>query len=505
MNATSDNPVDAGSLLARLAGFFAGRGDGEVYLVGGAVRDALLGREMRDIDLAAAGDALPLGRAVADYLGGTPVPREAWNVVRVALPGGSGGNGGRPFSIDIAGYYGSFEDDLRGRDFTVDAMGLPLRCWDSDGRFEAIIDPLGGRADLARRILRATGEEAFRADPGRMLRGVRLAGQLGFRMAPDTARSIRRDASLLERVSVERVRDEFMDILAGDGARAQLEVLDRLDLLCRVIPELEATRGCAQPRAHHYWDVWGHLLHCVEYAEAVTAGHRNSAIYTMAPWTAAADDHFRQTGGDGHTRRTTLKLAALLHDIAKPQTRAPDKEGRIRFLGHSELGAEVVAARLSELRLSRRTVGLAAAMVRHHLRPSQLRQGWQMPSRRAIYRYYRDVGDAAVDTLYLALADFLAARGPELSPEGWGNYARMVAAVLESGTGPPPGASAPGGLVNGHDLMNALHISPGPQVGALLSRLREAEAVGEVADRGEALALAARLLARGGAPAGGAK
>ena len=116
---------------------------------------------------------------------------------------------------------------------------------------------------------------------------------------PATAQAIRRAAPLLPRVSAERVRDEFMAILATDGARARLEVLDRLDLLCRVIPELEATRHCPQPSAHHYWDVWGHLLHCVEYAEAITAGHGNSAIYTLAPWTAKEDAHFGEIVGDG--------------------------------------------------------------------------------------------------------------------------------------------------------------------------------------------------------------
>ncbi len=500
MPTANDNKVDAASLLTRLAGFFAARGGNAAWLVGGAVRDAILGREIRDIDLAVAGDAGPVGRAVADYLGGTPVPLEPWNIVRVALP--TGCDGAPPFLIDISGYHGAFEDDLRARDFTVDAMGLPLRCWDTDERLDAIIDPLGGKADLARRILRATGDDVFRADPGRMLRGVRLANQLGFRMAADTTRAIRRDAPLLERVAAERMRDEFMALLAADGARVQLEILDRLDLLCRVIPELEAARHCEQPRAHHYWDVWGHLLHCVEYAEAVTAGHRNNAIYTMAPWTAAEDAYFSETIGDGHTRRTILKLAALLHDIAKPQTRAPDAQGRIRFLGHSEQGADIVAERLPALRLSRRTVALVSAMVRHHLRPSQLRHGREMPSRRAIYRYYRDVGEAAVDTLYLAMADFLAARGPELAPERWGNYARMVAAVLETGAAAPPqredGAR---GLVNGHDLMDALQIPPGPQIGALLERLREAEAVGEAASREDALALARRLLAESPEPA----
>ena len=485
--------IDAAGLLSRLAAFFAGRGDADVWLVGGAVRDAILGRDSHDIDLAAAGDSEPIGRAIADYLGGTPVQIDAWNVTRVALP--SAGDGAPPFIIDVSGYYGSFEDDLRARDFTVNAMAMPLRCWDSDERFQTIVDPTGGKADLVRRVLRATGNNVFQNDPGRMLRGVRLANQLGFRMAPETAGAIRRNAHLLTRVSAERVRDEFMAILAADGARAQLEVMDRLDLLCRVIPELEATRNCEQPRSHHYWDVLGHLLHCVEYAEAITAGHRNNAIYTMAPWTAVEDAYFAERIGDGHTRRTVLKLAALLHDVAKPQTRGPDENGRIRFLGHSELGAEMAETRLSQLRVAGRIRSLVSTIVTHHLRPSQLRDGDKMPSRRAIYRYYRDVGDAAVDTLYLAMADFLAARGPELSPERWHNYARMIATVLETGAGPPTREAGPRPLVNGHDLMDTLQIPPGPRVGALLERLREAQAVGEVASREEALSLAERLLA----------
>ena len=487
--------MDSASLITRLAGFFDTRINTPAWLVGGAVRDGLLGREVQDIDLAVIGDAQPVGHAVADHLGATAVPLPDWNIVRVALPGLAAN--GRPFLIDISGFDGTIEDDLRSRDFTVDAMGMPIGCWDSDERFDAIVDPLNGRADLARRVLRAGGDGVFNADPGRMLRAVRLAQQVGLRMEPDTARLIRRDAHLLHRVSPERVRDEFMAILAADGARPQLEVLDRLDLLCRVIPELEAAKHCQQPRSHHYWDVWGHLLHCVEYAEEVTAGHRNNAIYTMAPWTAKEDSYFAEIIGDGHTRRTVLKLAALLHDIAKPQTRAADADGRVRFLGHSEQGSEIVQRRLSSLRLSRRITDLVSDMVLHHLRPSQLRHGSAMPSPRAIFRYYRDVGDASVDTLYLAMADVLSARGPDLAPERWANYAKMVAAVLEAGAEQPGNRNGKPPLINGHDLMDSLDLPPGPRIGSLLERLREAEAVGEISSREDAMELAARLVNQG--------
>ncbi len=487
--------VDVPALLARLAQFFATRHDGDVWLVGGAVRDAILGRDVHDVDLAAPGLAEPVGRALAEHLGGTVVPILAHNVARVALPAADDGR--PPFIIDIAGYLHTFEEDLYRRDFTINSMGLPLSSWDPEWPMDDLVDPFGGRADIARRILRVTNDQVFQSDPGRLLRGVRLAGQLGYRIDPETARLIREYAPHLGRIPPERIRDEFMAILANDGAYTRLEILDRLGLLCRVIPELEAARDCEQPRAHHYWDVWGHSLHCVEYAEGITAGHRNSAIYTMAPWTGAEDAHFSEYVGDGHTRRTVLKLAALLHDIAKPQTKAPDARGRIRFLGHSEQGAEIAEARLSALRMSGQIRSLVSAMVLHHLRPSQLRHGDEMPSARAIYRYYRDLGPAAVDTLYLAMSDFLAARGPELSPERWHNYARMVAAVLEAGAGPPRREDGARTLVNGNEVMDALNIPPGPLVGRLLEQLREAQATGEIVSRDDALALAARWLADG--------
>ena len=490
-----DGSVDAVNLLTILSRSLSGSVGSvaaDVWLVGGAVRDVIVGRQIRDIDLAVAGDPAPIARAVADLLGGTPVYLEPWNIVRVALPVTQDGE--KPFFIDIAGFNGAFEDNLRSRDYTVDAMGLPIGSWDAGEPMDGIIDPLNGRADLARRTLRATGDGIYEDDPARMLRGVRLASQLALRIEPETAGLIRRNAPLIQRVSGERVRDEFMAILETKGARTQLEILDRLDLLCRVIPELEAARNCEQPRAHHYWDVWGHSLHCVEFAEEITAGNRNNAIYTLAPWTAAEDAHFNELVGDGHRRRTMLKLAALLHDIAKPQTRGPDANGRIRFLGHSEQGAEIAQSRLGTLRMSRRVISLVSTMVLHHLRPSQLRHGDEMPSPRAIYRYYRDLGPAAVDTLYLAMADFLAARGPELSPERWANYARMVATVLEAGAEPPQREGGVRGLINGNELMDALKIPPGPRVGELLESLREATATGEITNREEALAFAAQLL-----------
>ena len=432
--------------------------------MGGYLRDSLLGRASGDLDLAVSCDPQALARRLAKELGGSYVPLSTQRgVARIVLPatppatgeptslldhagmpdGPHGPNGmddrindafadgfADGFTIDVAGFSTTIEDDLARRDFTVDAMALPLADWTSSQWRDRVVDPYNGIQDLAEKKIRAVSSSVFRDDPGRLLRAVRLAAQLGFRLEPETARLIRTEAFHINRVSGERIRDELLAILAGDGARGQLEALDRLDLLCRVIPELAQTKGVDQPIVH-YWDVWGHLLHSVETAELVTKGHQNSAIYSLAPWTPALADHFGEKVSDGHTRRTILKLAALLHDIAKPQTKGIDETGRTRFLGHSELGAAMATSRLTELRFSARGIAMVSKMVEQHLRPGNMRQGVDWPTSRAIYRYFRDLGDVAVDTLYLALADYLAAKGPELMPDQWGEHARIIAHILE--------------------------------------------------------------------------
>ena len=516
-------PQELPAILTEIAQFFSARfphrhggADNEgAYLVGGFLRDSLHRGEIADFtDSSGPHDmdiAVPpsvesveaLGHDLARQLGGVCQPHHlARGVYQVIVQP----SGPEPASlvIDLVRYGWDIEEDMERRDFTVNAMALPLdhpclldadpdewpipaALWAGD-----LVDPYGGRADVARKRLRVVNDEVFRYDPGRLLRGPRLAGRLKFMLEPETARLIRQEAPRLENVAPERVRNEFMAILEQDGARAQLEVLDRLDLLCRIIPELALTKGVSQPKAHHYWDVWNHNLHTVEYAELITRGHQNSAIYSLAPWNAEAAAYFAEEVGDGFSRRTVLKLAGLLHDIAKPQTKAPDKTGRIRFLGHSELGAEMVTERLSQLRYSARTVGMVAKMVEHHLRPAQLRQGDEKPTRRAMHRYYRDVDDVAVDTIYLAMADYLGAKGPEVVADRWASHARMLADLLQAGREQAP-AKGTQRLVSGHDLMQHLGLAPGPQIGRLLERIDEARATGEISTKEEALALAETL------------
>lgn len=493
------------AMLDRLTNFFSAQGFG-AYLVGGYLRDTLLSsRPEHDVDIALPGDPEPLARELARCLGGAYVPLgPAHGVVRVVAPGSTSEPPGqeteataeRPragaWTIDLTGFSGSIQEDLARRDFTINALALPLEHWASAATREMVIDPFNGRQDLDRKWIRAVGSRVFHDDPGRLVRVVRLAARLRFRLDPETARLVVAAAPQIGRVSAERVRDEFLALLALDGARGHLEVLDRLDLLCRIIPELAAAKGVEQPR-EHYWDVWGHLIHSVECAESVTKGHQNSPIYSLVPWTPEMQRYFNQQLSDGHSRRTVLKLAALFHDIAKPQTKKTDDTGRTRFPEHSELGAEIARARLGQLRVSSKGIASVAQMVKHHLRPATMWQGVDAPTSRAVYRYFRDMGDVAIDTLYFCLADYLAAKGPEIAQDDWAAYARMVGHILQVGTQPPASGQIDR-LLTGNDLMERFHLTAGPLVGTLLQRIDEAVAAGEVTNREEAFSLAAETL-----------
>ena len=239
------------------------------------MRDRLMGRGTgTDIDLAVKGDAVALGRELADSLGGSPTPLSVpRGMMRIVVAGN--GRGGRDagnddeskdWSIDLTGYDEDIEKDLARRDFTINAMAVPLEEWPNDDFGNEIIDPFGGRSDLFRKTIRATNPDIFEDDPGRLLRAVRLSGDLGMRVEPDTVRLVIANAKSVRSVSPPRVREEFLKIMAPPGAKGRVEVLDRLGLLQHVIPELMATKGVEQPRMH-YWDVWGHSLHTVEAAE----------------------------------------------------------------------------------------------------------------------------------------------------------------------------------------------------------------------------------------------
>ncbi|MBI4313166.1 MAG: CCA tRNA nucleotidyltransferase [Chloroflexi bacterium] len=461
------------------------------HVVGGFLRDALLDRPTNDLDIAVQGDAVAIARDLAAALGGSLVVLdEERQVARVALE-----RQGHAWQVDVASQQGSLLEDLARRDFTVNAMALPLEALlapDWPGR---VVDPHGGRLDLQRKTIRQVSDAVFREDGVRLLRSVRLAARLGFTIDPATALAIRRDAHCLDGVAEERVRDELLAILACPDAMAHVYLLDDLGLLCRVLPELAWGKGVAQPK-EHYWDVFRHNVETVGAVEGLLSrAYQPLWVLDAVPWNDDLAAHFQQPVTEGHARATLLKLAALLHDVAKPASKTIEESGRIRFFGHHTLGAEMCRVALTRLRMSGKGIALVETMVEHHLRPGQMSQGVDMPTPKAVYRYFCSAGDAAVDTLYLNMADYLSARGPMLEQKEWATYTGIIRHILDTGQRQhEPSLPA---LLDGHEIMTALRLTPGPTVGRILEAVREAQATGEITSKEEALALATHVLESG--------
>ncbi len=491
-------------LLTKVDNFLTEQGI-KAYLVGGFVRDLLLGRDTADIDITVAADALEIAPKLAAAVSGKYVPLDEVNRIgRVVLTNeGVASTGGRR-ELDLSTLKGSIEQDLAQRDFTVDAMAvdlgeiveacIPLSSG-SQKRDVQFIDPFGGWSDLKKGVIRTVSNAVFESDAARLLRAVRLAAELDFSIDKETEALIRHYCHLVAGVASERVREELLRLLAIPRAGRLLSYLDELGLVTAIIPELNQTKGIKQPR-EHFWDVFDHSIQtaiAVDFLLRQGAwGYADKEVLAATPWSSVLTQHFDREVSHGSTRRLLLKLAALLHDVAKPRTKATEESGRVRFLGHAKEGAAIAVNILERLRFSNKEVRLVEIMVRYHLRPGQMSHDG-FPSRRAIYRYFRDTEEAGIDTLFLSLADHLATRGPDLDLARWQEHAQMVEYVLahrfqeETLVAPPK-------LIDGHDLISVFGMSPGPKIGEFLEAVREAQAAGELATRQEALSYIDRLL-----------
>ncbi len=489
-----------GEMLERARVFFAGR-QVTTWVVGGSVRDMLLGVTTADADLVVDAPNIPqLGRQLADEIGGSFYHLDQdRNYVRVLSAPDEAGDRAR---LDITPLGNQdITAELSRRDFTVNAIALSLENWQTP---DNLIDPLDGCADLRKRVLRAVTPTIYSDDGIRLMRLARLAGQLEFTVDEETAALAKRDVAHIADVSPDRLRDELCKVLGLGDAKSALRLLDDIGVLSRIMPELDAARGVTQP-VEHYWDVFNHLIETVGFMDGLLDAERRLAdpILSQMPWGEHVADYFAQAVSGGIDRAVLTRLACLLHDVAKPQTKTVEESGKTRFLGHPEQGAEVTEAVMERLHFSRHANAYVSLLVRQHLRPMQLSNNLETPTRRALYRFRRDLGDAAIGAVWLSMADFLAAKGPMLDPNEWRRRVSHCSLVMESILAEPADDMAAPQLVNGHMIMKALGVSPGRELGQILEAVKEALAADEVSTPDEALTFARREWeARFGPPAG---
>jgi poly(A) polymerase len=438
----------------------------EAWLVGGAVRDRLLGRPTEDFDVALDGNPREVAREIARAAGGRAFELSgafgAWRVV----------GSGDAWHVDLVTLRdGDIAADLAARDFTINAMAEPL----AGGE---LLDPHGGRADLEGRRLRMVSAGALADDPLRTLRAVRLVTELGLELEPETAAATAAHASEIDRVAPERVFGELKRIVTAPAARTGLELMAAHSLTEAVLPELAALRGVEQNEFHHA-DVYEHTL---EVLDAVAALEGNRAFLGDE-----AADLLAEPLADELTRGGAMRFAALLHDAAKPQTRGERSDGRVTFVGHDREGAVLVRRVLRRLRASRRTIDYVAALTLHHLRLGFLVHERPL-GRRSIWRYLRATAPWSADVTVFTVADRLATRGRN-ADEAIVAHVALAREMLAA----EPGPAEP--LIRGDELARELGIAPGPRLGELLAQVEEDRYVGEVRTRDEAVARARALLA----------
>jgi putative nucleotidyltransferase with HDIG domain len=413
----------------------------QAWIVGGYVRDKILGRQHPNPDVVVeGGDALKLAERFAELAGaGPPVTFERFGTAQVALPGHlvefvtarseSYAQDSRKPNVRPA----TLEEDLRRRDFTINTLLMDL-----DGN---VHDLLGGRKDLDARILRTPTDPlgTFADDPLRMLRAIRFAVELGFELAPDLLPAMRQLKNRLAPpvISVERTAEELRKMLTSERPGLAIRLLDAGELLEIILPELAACKGVPQS-GYHTHDVFGHTVLTVERVPA----------------------------------DLVLRLAALFHDVGKPSTATPDGA----FMGHEVVGADLARSRLEYLRFSQKEIDAVVRLVKLHLRPVYYSSEW---TDGAVRRLARDAGDLLEHLMALARADVAASAYPE--PEKLDELQARIAAVLAE----RPSRLAP--LVTGDDVMRVRGIGPGAEVGRIKQRLQELVIDGEIQPTREAV------------------
>jgi tRNA nucleotidyltransferase/poly(A) polymerase len=478
----------------------------EIYLVGGAVRDMLLKRPSPDLDFAVPSKGISLARRVANALNADfMVLDDARDTGRVIV---TDADGTRTF-LDFATYRGStLEEDLRARDFSINAVAFDLRD-------QTLIDPLNGASDLRNRLIRACTSTSLSDDPVRILRAVRQAAAFGCKIQTETRLAMKQAVHLLPNVSPERLRDELFKILDGPKPDASLRALEMLGVFPYLLPELSALKGLEQP-APHIYNVWEHTLRVLGYLEDVLSALKpgynaddTNDLFTglltlrLGRFREQFAAHFRDLLNTDRSVRAALFFATLYHDVEKPATKTVES-GRIRFLDHDIKSAETAATRAAAFNLSNHEIERIDKIIRHHMRfhffTNRLEDDHQEPSRKAIYRFFRDSGEAGVDLVLLGLADLRGTRGTTLTQDTWAAALDVARILLENYWERPAETVAPPRLLDGNDLMRELSLEPGPVIGKLLEAIREGQATGIVESREQALEYAREQLKDGAGP-----
>jgi len=453
----------------------------KLYLVGGALRDLILNRakENPDFDFCLKRGALNFGRKLSKELRcAFVVLDEEHAACRLVKRINK-----KLYTFDFTDFRApAIEKDLLHRDFTINSLALELGDVFTKGDLgKLIIDPYYGIADLQHKIIKITSKNSFKEDPLRILRAFSFSCILDFSLDNQTLRLAKKEKKRINAVSAERIREELFKILDSNAAYASLVSLDKLKILEIIFPEIKPLRGIGQGPYHHL-DVWQHTLETLNQFEL---------IIKKAKQTPGIYNYLEEEVAGLRKRVSLLKLACLLHDLGKPKALRREKE-KIIFHGHERIGVGLTRIISRRLKLSNDEGRSLERIVLWHLRPGYL-AGNQKPTARAIFRYFRDTGSDALAVLLLSLADQRATKGPLTTALSRTRHEKTVKSLTRRLLKPKDKKKL-NRLLNGFELMAKFKLPASPLIGKLLSELEEAQAIGKIKNKKEALQLAAKLI-----------
>ncbi|MDP8216696.1 MAG: HD domain-containing protein [Candidatus Kaelpia imicola] len=457
-------------VIEHINGLYQFLDDEEIYLVGGFLRDLILGRkrDSLDFDFASSGDVGSISKKFAESIGGSWVSLDDFNrIYRVVI---------REESIiqyDFSALRGeSIEEDLKSRDYTINALGLKVEKKGLDT--ENLIDPCGGLNDLSKEIVRVISEDNLLSDPLRILRRVSIASYLDFTIEPSSYELLKKHSGLIKSIAGERISFELFRLFQGSSSYKYVQILHQLGILSIILPGW-AGLSIPDPGPYHHLPVDFHSIESLKQLESLLEDLADNL---------RVQDYLNEKIRENRRRVDILKLAALLHDIGKGSAYFVDSDGKIKFTGHDKLGREMIDDLALELKLSKRESTMISDMVYYHLRPGCLIEC--IHSKKAKFRYFRDTDSEAVSIMLLSVADKSATRGELSDLNDIANHREVLLDLIEEYFNKSEEIIPPK-LINGNDIIEILKIEPSRKVGQILKEIQERQALGEIKTREDAM------------------
>ena len=434
----------------------------EGYLVGGSVRDALMGKSFVDRDIAIKG-AEDFAHKLSEQFNATFIVLDPeYKIYRLVLED-------KVNYLDISEIQGgvNIEDDLERRDFAMNAIAIDLSN-------DEIIDPFEGKKDIENKIIRHIKDSNFEEDPLRILRAFRFASTTGFELSNDTKLCIEKYKHLLFTPAKERINYELMKLFGGAKCSETLLVMDEFGILEELFPYVKEMKK-VPPNTHHHLDLFHHVVETVRNIEEL---YLNS--------TKEEKEHLDSVDFGGFPRINHLKLAGFLHDIGKFSTWTIEESGRHRFIKHDDIGAKMAIPFLKDLKFSKKQIEYISTMIKTHIYPSNVIDAPDL-NEKVKMRYLRKMGVDVIDNIYLAKADRLSARGEAITEEivkaNLDGLDALLKFYLEKRETLKPLPK----LLDGKEIMEIKGIKQSPDLGKIISALKEAQLNGDVNSKDEAI------------------